>query len=78
MLMSIPTIIGSGVLLAPGLFKESYDASFFEILVAFTLSFLSSFLALTFLIKYIYRFQFTPYIIYRIFLGFLLLWFVYR
>ena len=77
MLMSIPTIIGSGVLLAPGLFKASYDSSFFEILVAFTLSFLSSFLALTFLIKYIYRFKFTPYIIYRIFLGFLLLWFVY-
>ena len=77
MLMSIPTIIGSGVLLAPGLVIESYDASFFEILAAFTLSFLSSFLALTFLIKYIYRFQFTPYIIYRILLGFLLLWFVY-
>ena len=77
MLMSIPTILASGGLLAPGLFKASYDVSLLEVLTAFVLSFLASFFALVVLLKYIYKFRFTPYIIYRIALGFILLWFVY-
>jgi undecaprenyl-diphosphatase len=77
MLMSIPTIMASGALLIPGLIEGSYDVSFFEILVSFVLSFFAAFLALVVLLKYLYIFQFTPYIIYRIALGFLLLWFVY-
>ena len=77
MLMSIPTIMASGALLIPGLMQGSYDVSFFEILVSFLLSFFAAFLALVVLLKYLYLFQFTPYIIYRIALGFLLLWFVY-
>ena len=77
MLMSIPTILASGALLIPGLINGSNSVSFLELFVSFMLSFFSAMLALSFLINFLSMLSFTPYIIYRIALGFFLLWQVY-
>ena len=44
-----------------------------EIFIPFILSFITAFLTLKLMVKYIYVFGFTPYVIYRIFLGIILL-----
>ena len=77
MLMSIPTILASGALLIPGLLGVTTSVSFLELFVSFIVSFFSAMLALSFLIKFLSVLSFTPYIIYRIALGFFLLWQVY-
>ena len=77
MLMSIPTILASGALLIPGLLNETNTVSLLELFVSFILSFLSAMIALSILIKFLSALSFTPYIIYRIALGFFLLWQVY-
>ena len=77
MLMSIPTILASATLISTDLFEVTIDVDIFELIFSFLLAFFTSFLALFVLIKFIYKFHFTPYILYRIFLGLILLWFVY-
>lgn len=76
LLMSIPTIILSGFIISPELLEES-KLSIFEILITFTLSFLTAIIALKFMVKYIYAFGFTPYVIYRILIGSILLYVAY-
>ena len=77
MLMSIPTIVASGALLIPGLIRGSYPISYVELFASFILSFFSALLALFLLVRFLNALSFTPYIIYRITLGFFLLWLVY-
>ncbi|MAI97608.1 MAG: undecaprenyl-diphosphate phosphatase [Rhodobacteraceae bacterium] len=77
MLMSIPTIVASGALLIPGLIRGSYPISFVELFASFILSFFSALLALFLLVRFLNTLSFTPYIIYRITLGFFLLWLVF-
>ncbi len=77
LLMSIPTILASGVLLIPGLLNGTNSVSFLELFVSFMVSFFSAMLALSFLIKFLSLLSFTPYIVYRIALGIFLLWQVY-
>ena len=77
MLMSIPTILASGALLMPGLLNGNNSVSFLELFISFMVSFFSAMIALSFLIKFLSVLSFTPYIIYRIALGFFLLWQVY-
>ena len=55
----------------------TYSVSFLELFVSFIISFFSAMLALSFLIKFLSVLSFTPYVIYRIALGFFLLWQVY-
>ena len=76
-LMSIPTILASGALLIPGLLNGTNTVSLLELFVSFIVSFFSAMLALSILIKFLSALSFTPYIIYRIALGFFLLWQVY-
>ena len=72
LLMSIPTIILSGFFIYPEVLNEN-KISFFQILIPFIISFFTSIIALNLMVKYIYVFRFTPYVIYRIVLGFILL-----
>ena len=76
LLMSIPTILLAGFFISPEILEEN-KISIFEILITFTLSFFTAILALNLMIKYVYIFGFTPYVIYRIVIGFLLLYFAY-
>ncbi len=77
MLMSIPTILASGAILALdvvqdanwGLVKDGAIAAFF--------AFLAALLALKFMMKLLETVSFTPYVIYRIIVGFILLVFAY-
>ena len=57
--------------------KGILGVDIFEILIPFILSFITAFLALKVMIRYIYVFGFTPYVIYRIFLGIILLFIAY-
>ena len=76
LLMSIPTIILSVFFITPSILKEN-NVNLIEFFIPFALSFIASLIALKILINYIYIFKFTPYIIYRITLGLILLYTVY-
>lgn len=76
MLMSVPTIIASGVLLAadlgdarPGLVRDAA--------IVAGLSFVSALGALTLMMRLLKSVSFTPYVIYRVILGLILLWIAY-
>ena len=76
LLMSIPTIILSGFFISPEILEEN-NISVLAILVTFILSFFSAIIALNLMVKYIYKFGFTPYVVYRIILGLILLYIAY-
>ena len=76
LLMSIPTIILSGFFISPEILEEN-NISVLAILVTFILSFFSAIIALNLMIRYIYKFGFKPYVIYRIVLGLILLYIAY-
>jgi len=76
LLMSIPTIILSAFFISPEILEEK-KISIIEILIPFIISFITALLTLKIMVKYIYVFGFTPYVIYRIFLGFILLFMAY-
>ncbi len=76
LMMSIPTIILSAFFISPEILEEK-KISILEILIPFILSFIAAFLALKLMVKYIYIFGFAPYVIYRIFLGLILLFLAY-
>ena len=76
LLMSIPTIILSGFFVYPEVINEN-KISFFQVLTPFVISFFTAIIALKLMVKYIYVFRFTPYVIYRIVLGFILLYLSY-
>ena len=72
LMISIPTILLSALFISPEILEEE-KISIIEILIPFILSFITAFLTLKLMVKYIYVFGFTPYVIYRIFLGIILL-----
>ena len=71
-MMSIPTILLSAFFISPEILEEK-NISIIEILIPFILSFITAFLSLKLMVRYIYVFGFTPYVIYRILLGIILL-----
>ena len=76
LLMSIPTIILSGFFISPEILEEN-NISFLAVSVTFILSFFTAIIALNLMVKYIYTFGFTPYVVYRIILGLILLYIAY-
>ena len=75
MLMSIPTIIASGVLLIPDIQADAAlarDAS-----IAAVFAFGSALAALVLMMRLLRSVSFTPYVIYRVVLGVVLLWIAY-
>lgn len=77
MLMSIPTIIASGALLGAEVVMSADAAMARDGALAALFSFFAAILSLTVMMRLLSSISFTPYVIYRVLLGLLLLWFAY-
>ena len=73
MLMSIPVIIASGVLLGSDLAIEANSAVFRDAGIVALLSMFSALAALSLMMRLLRSVSFTPYVIYRVLLGLVLL-----
>jgi undecaprenyl-diphosphatase len=77
MLMSIPTIFASGVLLTGDAIAGADAQVFRDASIAAVFAFAAAFLALTLMMRLLRSVSFTPYVIYRIVLGAVLLVYAY-
>ncbi|KQI73713.1 UDP pyrophosphate phosphatase [Loktanella sp. 5RATIMAR09] len=77
MLMSIPTIIASAALLGLDVIGSGDIGAWRDIGLVVVLSFAAALLALTLMMRLLRTVSFTPYVIYRIALGVVLLWIAY-
>jgi undecaprenyl-diphosphatase len=77
LLLSIPTIIGAGVLKGYELSESTDRVLFYDVLTVTGLSFLFALVAISSLMVWLRRASFTPFVIYRILLGGVLLGIVY-
>ncbi len=73
MLMSIPTILASGVLLAADVVMDADVALAKDGAIAAVFAFVSALLALSLMMRLLRSVSFTPYVIYRVILGAILL-----
>ena len=73
MLMSIPTILASGSLVIIDVWHKVEFIHFYDAIIVISLSFIIAFLTLTIMMRLLNSISFTPYVIYRILLGVLLL-----
>ncbi len=73
MLMSIPTILASGALLSVEVAQDANMALFKDAAIAAVFAFVSALLALKLMFKLLKSVSFTPYVIYRVVLGVVLL-----
>jgi undecaprenyl-diphosphatase len=78
MLMSIPTIIASGLLLGADVVGEANWALARDAAIGAGLAFVSAYLALAVMMRLLRSVSYTPYVIYRVILGVVLLWIAYR
>ena len=77
MLMSIPTIIASGVLLGAEVAMTADAQAARDGAIAAVFAFVSALLALAFMMRLLRHVSFTPYVVYRIAVGLVLLWIAY-
>ncbi len=77
MLMSIPTIIASATLLGLDVIGTADAGALRDIGIVMTMSFVAALFALTIMMRLLRAVSFTPYVIYRIGLGIVLLWVAY-
>lgn len=76
MLMAIPTIAGAGLLDVLELYKEGSPEYIKDIIIGAILTFFVSYLTIVFLMAWLRKANFTPFVIYRLaFGGFLIYWF---
>lgn len=73
MLMSIPTILASGLLLGLDVLEDPGSAKIKEMLIAAGLSFAAALGALFLMMRLLRSVSYTPYVIYRIILGLIIL-----
>lgn len=77
MLMSIPTIIASAALLSLDVVGSADAGALRDIGIVIAMSFVAALFALTLMMRLLKSVSFTPYVIYRIGLGCVLLWIAY-
>ena len=77
MLMSIPTIAASGVLLGADALVTANLAALRDGAIAAAFAFVAALLALALMMRLLRSVSFTPYVIYRVVLGVVLLWIAY-
>ncbi len=77
MLMSIPTIIASGALLSLDVIGTANTAALRDIGLVVLMSFGAALAALTLMMRLLRAVSYTPYVIYRLALGSILLWIAY-
>ena len=75
-LLSIPALIGASSLGITNAFKETLEISYLSI-IAIVLSFLFSFITVKYFLKYVNNFSLNIFVIYRVFLGIILLLIIY-
>jgi undecaprenyl-diphosphatase len=78
MLMSIPTIIASAALLGLDVIGTADASDLRDIGIVVAMSFGAALLALTLMMRLLRAVSYTPYVIYRIALGIVLLWIAYN
>jgi len=78
MLMSVPTIMASGLLLGKDVVEAGDWSLLKEAGIAAALAFVAALFALTLMMRLLKSTSFTPYVIYRIGLGGVLLWLAYN
>ena len=77
MLMSIPTILASGTVEIADIWYQANLAHLSDAVVVSLLSFIFAFFALALMMKLLKSINFTPYVVYRVALGILLLFIAY-
>jgi len=77
MLMSIPTIIASGALTALDLIGTANAQAAIDGAIGAVIAFVAALVALKVMMRFLAAVSFTPYVIYRVVLGFVLLWLAY-
>lgn len=77
MLMSIPTIIAAGALTSLKLISSGDMALGFDALIAAAFAFIAALLALAIMMRMLRTWSMTPFVIYRLILGAILLWVAY-
>ena len=77
LLLAIPAILGAGSLAGHDLYRSGNVVLGHEALVCAVLSFLVALIAIVLMIGWLRRASFTPFVVYRLLLGGLLLWWVY-
>jgi len=77
MLMSIPTIIASATLLGLDVIGTADAGALRDIGIVMAMSFIAALFALTLMMRLLKSVSYTPYVIYRIALGLMLLWIAY-
>ena len=76
LIMSIPTILASSMLLLTDLASVNFENSNpYVLLIATFLSFITALLALSILVRFVKSYSFKPFVIYRLILGMLILYF---
>ncbi len=78
MLISIPVILGAGVLKGAELLAIGDTRLTIDVIVAVVLAFFSALTAVALMMKWLQSASFTPFVIYRIVLGIVLLGLIYR
>lgn len=78
MLMSVPTILASGILLTIETAPYASEQLLRDGLIAAIFACISALIALSLMMRLLRRVSFTPYVIYRLALGLVLLWIAYR
>ena len=77
MLMSIPTIMASAALLGIDVIRADNPGEMRDIAIVIAMSFAAALLALTLMMRLLKTVSYTPYVVYRIALGLVLLWIAY-
>jgi len=77
LLLSIPTIIGAGVLKGVEVWQSGDIALGYDAAIAIGLSFVAGIVSIAVMMRWLQTSSFAPFVIYRIALGILLLWWVY-
>ncbi|MDN4503530.1 undecaprenyl-diphosphate phosphatase [Alteromonadaceae bacterium BrNp21-10] len=76
-LLSIPTILGAGLLLSLDLVSSSDPVDWQAMLIGMLLSFISAYICITLFLSWISKIGMLPFVIYRLILGVILLAFVF-
>ncbi len=77
MLLSIPVIIASGILLGYDVYKAGNVQLGFDALIGAVIAFVTALIAIILMMSWLRRASFTPFVIYRVILGFVLLAWIY-
>ena len=77
MLMSIPTIVASGVLLGAEVISNADIGAARDGAIAAVFAFFAALIALSVMMRLLRTVSYTPYVIYRVVLGLILLWIAY-